>query len=201
MARGIIDHEGLGREDIRRLRNTETPSDLPFSLSKLSHVVLKVADLERSVKFYTEVLGFCVTDAYPESMMPGRMVFMRCNADHHGVALVGDGEENSDNRELHHVAFEVPSLDDLFRARTHLQRHGVKITFEGRRRAGQQIAVEFSDPDNHQLELCWGIDQIRNGEASRPPEEWREVFSLEEAVRDAPPGQRLRLEDPSLLHK
>ena len=47
------------------------------------------ADLERSVTFYTGVLGFRVSDVYPETMMKGRMVFMRCAADHHGVALVG----------------------------------------------------------------------------------------------------------------
>ncbi len=32
------------------------------------------------------------SDVYPETMMEGRMVFMRCTADHHGVALVGVAE-------------------------------------------------------------------------------------------------------------
>ncbi len=38
------------------------------------------------------------------------------------------------------------------------------IDFDGRRRAGVQIAVEFRDPDNHRLEIYWGIDQIAPGE-------------------------------------
>lgn len=194
MARGIIDHAGLGREDIRAFYETETPSDVPFRAGKISHVVLQVMDLERSVKFYTEVMGFRVSDAYPESMMPGRMVFLRCNDDHHGVALVGGAAAASDNRELHHFAFEVATLDELFSAREHLRRHGVAIAFEGRRRAGQQIALEFEDPDGHRLEICWGMDRLGPGDAARPPEEWREAFSLEDAIRDAPPGQDTNLQ-------
>ncbi len=201
MARGIVDFEGFKREDIRKLREAETPGNIPFRLGKLSHVVVKVADLERSVAFYTKILGFHVTDTYPETMMPGRMVFMRCNADHHGVALVGGAATASENRELHHFAFEVDTLDEVFRARDHLERHGIKISFQGRRRAGQQIAVEFADPDNHQMEICWGIDRIVDGANSRPPEEWREAASLEDAMRAAPPGQEPRLTDPSLLQE
>lgn len=199
MARGVIDHAGLSRPDIVALKETATPDDVPFKLSKISHVVLKVADIERSVRFYTQVLGFRVSDVYPETMMPGRMVFMRSTDDHHGVALVGGMPENAGRDELHHLAFEVPTLDDVFRARAHLQAHGVKIAFEGRRRAGAQIAVEFADPDNHQLEICWGIDRLGPHDRARPPSEWREAFSLEDAVRDAPPGQDTKLADPRLM--
>ena len=64
----------------------EAPS---FQLRKIGHVVLNVTDLEASVRFYTGVLGLLVSDRYPDSMVPGGMVFLRCNTDHHGVALVG----------------------------------------------------------------------------------------------------------------
>jgi len=87
MARGIIDFEGFKRPDIAALRGAATPEGVPFRAAKISHVVLKVADLERSVKFYTELMGFRVSDAYPESMMPGRMVFMRCGAFRVTVAM------------------------------------------------------------------------------------------------------------------
>ncbi|MCK6450635.1 MAG: VOC family protein, partial [Alphaproteobacteria bacterium] len=92
-------------------------------------------------------------------------------------------------RELHHMAFAVGTLDQVFRAREHLKAHGVKIEFEGRRRAGCQVAVEFRDPDGHFLEIYWGLDQVGPDGRVRPPEEWRECFSLEDAVKDAPPGQ------------
>lgn len=199
MARGILDLAGLNRADIKAIRAVKTPDEIPFSLAKISHVVLKVSDLERAVQFYTQVLGFRVSDVYPETMMPGRMVFMRSGNDHHGVALVGGMPANAAQHELHHMAFEVPTIDEVFRAREHLRRHGVKIQFEGRRRAGCQVAVEFADPDGHQLEICWAMDQVARDGTGRPPSEWREAFSLEEAVRTPPPGQDTRLRDPSLM--
>ena len=196
--RGVVDIDGLAREDVRTLARRETPAGLPFSVRKIGHVVLKVRDVARSAAFYTDVLGFRVSDVYPESMMPGGMVFMRCNADHHGVALVGGREQDADNSELDHMAFEVATLDEVLRARDHLEKHGVRIDFHGRRRAGCQIAVEFRDPDNHRLEIYWGLDQIGNPGHIRPPDEWREAQSLEEAVDNPPPGQDTTLHDPSL---
>ena len=196
MPRGVVDYEGLKSPQSRALRDLQPRPGRPFTLNKIGHVVLMSTDLGRSVDFYTGVLGFCVSDVYPETMVKGRMVFMRCNADHHGVALVGATPgaalEPSRQHELHHLAFEVATLDEVFRARDWLRKQGVKIEFEGRRRAGCQIAVEFRDPDGHWLEIYWGLDQVGADGSIRPPEEWRECFTLEEAVADAPPGQDTR---------
>jgi len=195
MPRGVVDLEGLRSPEADALRRMAPPPGLPFKLTKLGHVVLRVTDLKRSVGFYTGVLGFRVSDVYPESMMKGGMVFMRCNADHHGVALVGGAQAPSGGRELHHLAFEVATLDEVIRAREHLQRNGVKIDFHGRRRAGCQVAVEFRDPDNHFLEIFWGLDQVGSDGRSRPPEQWREELSLEEAIANPPAGQDTTLHD------
>jgi catechol 2,3-dioxygenase-like lactoylglutathione lyase family enzyme len=194
MARGVIDLEGMKSPAAQALRALRPDAPLPFDLAKIGHVVLKVRDVQKSAAFYAKVLGFEVSDYYPDSMMTGTMVFMRCNADHHGVALVGGGE-GGHSRELHHMAFAVASIDEVFRAREHLKACGVKIEFEGRRRAGCQVAVEFRDPDGHWLEIYWGLDQVGPDGRIRPPEEWRECFSLEDAVRDAPPGQDTTRQD------
>jgi catechol 2,3-dioxygenase len=193
MPKGVVDLEGLKSPQSQALRDLQPKSGRPFSLTKIGHVVLMTADLERSVKFYTGVLGFRVSDVYPETMMKGRMVFMRCAADHHGVALVGQAPGASPQHELHHMAFEVQTLDEVFGARDWLKKNGVKIEFEGRRRAGCQVAVEFRDPDGHWLEIYWGLDQVGADGRIRPPQEWRECFTLEDAVADAPPGQDTRL--------
>jgi catechol 2,3-dioxygenase len=169
----------------------------PFAVRKIGHAVIFVSDLERSKQFYTDVLGFKVSDIYPGSMMPGGMVFLRCNGDHHCLALVGEGDV-AKAKKLHHLAFELATLDEVFRARDHLKHQGATITYEGRRRAGCQVSVEFLDPDGHHLELFWGVDQIGADGRSRPPEEWRQTATLEDAVRQAPPGQDTTLHDAAL---
>ena len=165
-------------------------TSLPFDLRKIGHVVLNVTDLDASVRFYTGVLGLQVSDRYPETMVPGGMVFLRCNTDHHGVALVG-GAQKLDRTTLNHFAFEVGTPDEVFRARAWLQKHGVPIVFQGRRRAGCQLAVEFLDPDGNNLEIYWGIDQVGTGGDVRPPSEWRQAKTLEDAMANPVAGQRM----------
>lgn len=179
------------------------PQGLPFKVQKLGHAVVYVADLDRARRFYTDVLGFKVSDAYPEGMMPGGMVFLRCNGDHHCLALVGgrDAGDKAGPKSLHHLAFELATLDEVFRARDHLKAHGATLVYEGRRRAGCQISVEFLDPDGHHLELYWGVDQIGSDDRARSAEEWRQTMTLEDAVRIAPPGQDTTLRDSDLKER
>lgn len=171
----------------------------PFQLGKIGHIALYVSDIKRSTDFYRDVLGFQISDIYDDDMMPGGAVFLRCNPDHHGVALFKATETNLPGAGLHHLAFEVPTLDDVVRARAHLRQHNVPIDFDGRRRAGVQLAVEFRDPDNHRLEIYWGIDQIARDEKARPGHEWKGALSLEAAIADPVKGQDTTLKDPSLL--
>jgi len=133
--------------DPSELHGLRAAGDLPFRIRKIGHVVIRASDLRKSAEFYTQLLGFEISDIYPESMVPGGMVFMRCNPDHHGVALVGGMPGPSEKRELHHFAFEVDTLDEVFLARKRLRERAIPIVFEGRRRAGVQLAVEFLDPD------------------------------------------------------
>ena len=171
----------------------------PFQLGKIGHVALYVSDIQAAARFYTDILGFEVSDTYQDDMMPGGAVFLCCNPDHHGIALFKATEANPVGGGMHHMAFEVPTLDDVVRTRAHLRAHGVPVDFDGRRRAGVQIAVEFRDPDGHRLEIYWGIDQIGPGEPARPAHEWKGAQSLEAAIADPVLGQDVRLQDPALL--
>ena len=165
------------------------PGSMPFQVRKLGHTVFYVRDLAASVRWYTEVLGFRLSDVFDEGMMAGGMVFLRFGPDHHSVALVGDGQKPMMRRGVHHVAFELGTLQEVVDARDHLRRHGVKIVFEGRRRAGCQVALEFLDPDGHHLELYWGLDQVGSDDRLRPADQWRPAGTLEEAIAAPPLGQ------------
>jgi catechol 2,3-dioxygenase-like lactoylglutathione lyase family enzyme len=187
--------------DVAAIGKYRKPETLPFEIVKLGHVVLNCSDMERSVKFYTEILGFEISDIYPDEMVPGGMVFMRFNEDHHGVALVGSMKVASPNVELNHMAFEVATLDEVILARNHLRKHGVTIDFEGRRRAGVQIAVEFRDPDGHRLEIYWGLDRVKADGYIRPSSEWKLARSLRQAIADPVRGQDTTLKNPAILEE
>ena len=49
------------------------PMTIPFAVRKIGHAVIFVSDLERSTRFYTDVLGFKVSDIYDGTKMPGGM--------------------------------------------------------------------------------------------------------------------------------
>jgi len=186
--------------DAERVGRMGRPKGLPFRINKIGHVVLHVSDIERSTKFYTEVLGCKISDVYSgDGMLPGGAVFLRVNADHHGIALFQASGAPEPGRGMNHVAFELSTLDELVRFRTHLRQHDVPIDFHGRRRAGVQLAVEFRDPDGHRLEVYWGIDQIGSDDRVRPPDEWKGATSLEAAIDDPVKGQDTTLADPKLL--
>ena len=159
----------------------DTDAPLPFQLRKLGHVVLNVTDLERSVRFYTELLGLAVSDRYPDTMVPGGMVFMRCNADHHGVALVGGARPNGASS-LNHFAFEVATLDEVFRARAWLRKHAVPIVFEGRRRAVVARRIRQAVPER----VVHAVHFVRGDVGGRSADE---VAIVEVGPRESPvPG-------------
>jgi len=140
----------------------------PVRIKKLGHIVLQVRDLQRSVRFYTEVLNFRVSD---DATAGG--VFLTAVGDHHTIGLFpSDGEKanvaaKGDVR-LHHFAFQVDSMDELFEVRSYLQERGIPIVWEGRRAMGGHTSVEFLDPDGYHVELFCDMDQLAPGQRSRP---------------------------------
>jgi catechol 2,3-dioxygenase-like lactoylglutathione lyase family enzyme len=173
-------------ETMQRPADSAADERSPVAVRKLGHVVFRVRDVERSIKFYTEILNFRVSD-----INEGGMVFFTMCGDHHTVAIAPaaakDAAEQPPKNQLglSHFAMEVGSLDELFAIREFLKRKGVPVTFEGRKGAGSNVGVEFLDPDGYQLELYWNMDQIGPTDRSRPAEQWNRVKSLEDA-RDQP---------------
>jgi catechol 2,3-dioxygenase-like lactoylglutathione lyase family enzyme len=154
----------------------------PIKSHKVSHVVLNVSDIERSTRFYTEILGFKFSDRNAIGM-----VFLRNSTDHHTIGLAQgpkDATQAPKDRYLtfHHIALEVDSIQDLFEAREFLVGQGIELEFEGRRGAGCNVGIEFRDPDGYSVELTCQMDQIGWDGQSRPPDQYRQAKSLEEAL-------------------
>jgi catechol 2,3-dioxygenase-like lactoylglutathione lyase family enzyme len=155
----------------------------PVRVKKLGHVVLRVGDLERSTRFWTEILGFQESDRNEHGM-----VFLRHGSDHHTIALAPAREPTplADKAlgqvGFDHMALEVENVSDLLSIRDFLRARDVPIVFEGRRGPGSNPGVEFLDPDGYLIELYACMDQIGPDGQSRPADEWRRATSLEEAI-------------------
>jgi len=124
-------------------------------LTGLGHVLLRVLDLERSKKFYTEVLGFRVLEEDPEH----GGVFLALEGQSHAIDLfaVKDVEAAQQQtpglRGLGHIAFRVDSEQALKDAYHSLREHGVEIT-RTIDHVSQQ-SVYFQDPDGNTLEIYY----------------------------------------------
>src|ERR1044071_7317868 len=130
---------------------------------RIGHVHLKVADLERALGFYRDVLGFAVTQRYGSGA-----VFLSAGGYHHHIGLnVWAGEGASPpppgRTGLYHLAILYPNRLELARAFKRLFDHGVSI--EGASDHGVSEAIYLRDPDGN------GIERYRD----RPPDEWPRV--------------------------
>jgi catechol 2,3-dioxygenase len=123
---------------------------------RVGHVHLKVADLDRSLAFYRDALGFTVTaDARPMGM---DAVFLAAGDYHHHIALNtwesrGAAPPPPGHTGLYHVAFLYPDRRELARAVQRLLDHGVAVDHATDH--GANVAVYLDDPDGNGVELSY----------------------------------------------
>jgi catechol 2,3-dioxygenase len=131
----------------------------------MGHLVLMVRDIHASVKFYTEIVGLEVSD-----WIEDQMVFLRCGADHHDLALAQlpkDAEHfdkiyNPFSRPgAEHFAYELGSLEEIEAAAQYLKQNGVEIVRGiGKHGPGENVFLVFKDPDGNHVEFYCDMVQI-----------------------------------------
>jgi catechol 2,3-dioxygenase len=133
---------------------------------RVGHIHLRVADLDRSLAFYRDALGFGVTaDARPVGL---DAAFLAAGDYHHHIALntwdsYGGTPPPAGHTGLHHVAFLYPDRHELGRAVQRLLDHGYPIDHATDH--GGTIAVYLDDPDGNGVELTY----------DRPRSEWHDA--------------------------
>jgi catechol-2,3-dioxygenase len=124
-------------------------------VQRLNHAVLYVRDVERSVAFYRDVLGFRV-----KVEIPGRAAFLQAEAstnDHDlGLFAIGSGAGPSQAGRstvgLYHLAWEVDTLAELARVRDALLAAGALV---GASDHSTTKALYAQDPDGLEFEVSW----------------------------------------------
>lgn len=130
------------------------------ALTDIGHVHLKVSDLERSLKFYRDILGFEITTMYGD-----QAAFISAGGYHHHIGLntwhsQGAPPASRQGVGLYHVAIRYPSRKDLAMILDRLRRARYPLT--GASDHGVSEALYLNDPDNNGIELYW----------DRPREQW-----------------------------
>jgi catechol 2,3-dioxygenase-like lactoylglutathione lyase family enzyme len=155
----------------------------PIKVNKLGHFVYEVSDVERTAKFWKEVMGFQETDRNDRGM-----VFFRCGADHHAIGLkpMRPGKtprrDQKGSLQVEHLAFEVEDVEVLKKAKAYLNANHIPITFEGRKGAGCNTSINFLDPDGYEFEIYCDMDQVGADGRLRPSSLYRPADPLEEAI-------------------
>lgn len=134
-------------------------------ISRLNHAVLFVRELARTVDFYRAAFGFEVV-----SEVAGKAAFLRAkgSSNHHDLGLFATSSRTRPalgSPGLYHLAWEVPTIDDLADARITLSQLGALI---GESDHGATKSLYGHDPDGNEFEVMW----------LTPREDWGEHESL-----------------------
>lgn len=128
--------------------------------TRVGHVHLKVADLERAIGFYSGVLGFGITQKYG-----AQAAFLAAGDYHHHIGLntwesAGGTPPPAGHTGLYHTAFLYPTRASLANALKRVLAAGLKL--DGAADHGVSEALYLRDPDENGVELYW----------DRPEAEW-----------------------------
>ena len=146
-----------------------SPDGLPFEISsgvetretkdlkrwdatpeKISHVVLHSPNHHGLAKFFTDVLGFKTSD-----WLGDFMGFFRCNEYHHRLAVLPGPPC------LNHVAWDMPTIDDIFRGIYRLKEEGTDIIWgPGRHTAGNNAFSYFQTPNGNVVEYTSEVEIV-----------------------------------------
>ncbi len=120
---------------------------------RIGHVHLKVADIERALAFYCDVLGFHITQRYGDSA-----VFIAAGDYHHHIGLntwesKGGSPPPPGSTGLYHTAILYPTRASLADALRCVKAASIEI--DGAADHGVSEAIYLRDPDNNGVELYW----------------------------------------------
>jgi len=136
---------------------------MPVNVTRLNHAVLFVRDVDRAADFYRTVFGF----EEMERPIGMRAAFMRSpiGGNHHDLGLFEVGPDaprpSRGSVGLYHLAWEVPTIEDLAAAARELSAAGA---MSGASDHGVSKSLYGRDPDGNEFEVMWQVPREAWGE-------------------------------------
>ncbi len=155
--------------------------------TRIGHVHLKVADLDRALAFYRDVLGFAVTQRISNTA-----AFLSAGGYHHHIGLntwesFGGPSPARGTTGLYHLAILYPTRAELADALRRLRRAGIPL--DGAADHGVSHALYLRDPDNNGVELYWDL----------PVDQWPHTPAGDLAMVTKPLDLHVLLAEPNVL--
>ena len=146
----------------------------PSRITRPAYIGLYVRDVGASTSFFTEILGFRLSDLV--QINGEKVAFLRHGADHHSLCLyplklresLGDGARAT----LARIAFEVQTYKELKDSIAYFQERGVHVLWQGRSFPGGEYAVDLRDPEGNRVRLFFYMEQNGWQGVSRPADAW-----------------------------
>ncbi len=153
--------------------------DRPFKIRRLGHFGFDNVAMAESFAFYTDLLGFRLSDildfnrvARDKKTIEGRGdtngYMLRYGTDHHAFALFPRRVRQALNQRANtnpevttnQITFQVGSLREIVEGHDYFKSHGIEIQRAGRDPLGSNWHTYVYDPDDHVAELYYGIEQV-----------------------------------------
>lgn len=157
----------------------------PFKIRRLGHFGFNLSNMDEGVRFYTDLLGFRISDvidysrraSHPDQlagMGDPKGYFTRYGTDHHALVLFNKrvrdalGRGDKPGVTINQITWQVGSLREVGKAIEWFRERNIKIQRSGRDMPGSNWHTYLFDPDGHQNELYYGIEQIGWNGHSKP---------------------------------
>ncbi len=186
----VADADGRVFEIVHGDRLRAQPSRVADRPERLAHTVLNTHDVALTQAFMENVLDFSLSDR------TRIMAFMRCNSDHHSVAL-----GISDNDALNHIAFLMPDLESVMRGGGRMRDAGYDIHWgPGRHGPGNNAFNYFIGPFDIVIEYTAEVSQIDDSYPVGQPDNWTwPPGRVDQWGISAPPSARLKEAQRAIL--
>ncbi|HLH77919.1 MAG TPA: VOC family protein [Candidatus Binataceae bacterium] len=180
--------------------------DRPFKIRRLGHFGINLGDLDAGRHFYSELLGFRVSDVIDLSQSPRaqqlgavkdpRLIFTTYGTDHHAFvighhSLMGDARYPEVN--TNQITWQLGTLNEVVQAIDYLRKREVPVVRTGRDMPGSNWHVYMKDPDGHTIELYYGMEQVGWNLQSKPREMYYRRFN--ETPQLPQIGEEIELEE------